>query len=49
MKEKKKYAAKAAKAVAELALRREANVTTCFALYQPKSPANLDRFKTKQR
>ncbi len=49
MKNTQKIAAKAAKAVAERALRREANATTCFALYQPKAPANLSRFKVRQK
>lgn len=45
---------KVSKAVAERAvkvlnasLRTEANSTTCFALYQPKAPESLSRFKRK--
>ena len=36
---------KLAKASAEIALKRDANNTTCLALYQPKVPANLKNFK----
>lgn len=45
----KKLAAKAAKAAAENALKRNANSTTCWAIYQPKVPAALDRFKTVRK
>ncbi len=33
------------KKVAEVALTRDANSTTCTAIYQPKVPAKLDNFK----
>lgn len=49
MKNIKMAAAKAAKAAAESALKRNANSTTCGALYQPKAPAGLNRFKNKQK
>ena len=45
----KKLAAKAAKSAAEKALKRNANSTTCWAIYQPKAPAALDRFKTVRK
>lgn len=45
MKNKKTLLAKVARNVAEKALSRDANQTTCFAIYQPKAPANLKRFK----
>jgi hypothetical protein len=41
----KNFAAKAAKAVALHALKRDANSTTCLAIYQPKAPVNLSLFK----
>lgn len=37
--------AKVAKKSAESALKRDANTTTCTAIYQPKAPAALSRFK----
>lgn len=37
--------AKLAKSVAEKALKRDANQTTCTFFYQPKAPKELDRFK----
>lgn len=37
--------AKLAKTTAENALKRDANSTTCTAVYQPKAPASLDKFK----
>lgn len=37
--------AKLAKSVAEKALKRDANQTTCSIFYQPKAPKELDRFK----
>ncbi len=45
MKETKKLIASLAKNAAEKALRADANKTTCFAIYQPKAPAGLERFK----
>lgn len=45
---------KISKAVAErvvkalnVSLRAEANSTTCLAIYQPKAPASLSKFKRK--
>lgn len=49
MKSTKEFATKMAKAAAESALKRNANSTTCGAFYQPKAPANLERFKNKQK
>lgn len=49
MKNSKTLAAKLAKAAAESALKRDANSTTCGAIYQPKVPASLSRFKSKQK
>lgn len=40
--------AKLAKSVAEKALKRDANQTTCSIFYQPKAPKELDRFKNKK-
>lgn len=45
MKTGKTMAAKLAKASAEKALRRDANRTTCTTFYQPKAPAELNRFR----
>lgn len=45
MKNGRMLAAKIAKTVAERALRRDANQTTCSIMYQPKVPAGLNRFK----
>ncbi len=41
----KKTTAKFVKIVAEKSLRRDANSTTCTAIYQPKVPASLSKFK----
>lgn len=41
----KNIVVKLAKNIAEKALKMDANSTTCVAIYQPKVPANLDRFK----
>ena len=48
MESKKKLIANVAKKVAENALRRDANRTTCLAFYQPKAPAELKRFKSSK-
>ena len=40
--------ANVAKKVAEKALRRDANRTTCLAFYQPKAPTELKRFKSSK-
>lgn len=45
MKKKMVLMAEFAKSVAELALKRDANSTTCGAIYQPKAPEKLKRFK----
>lgn len=45
MKNGKMMAAKIAKSVAEKALKRDANRTTCTIFYQPKMPAGLNQFK----
>lgn len=37
--------AKVAKKSAESALKRDANTTTCCAIYQPKAPTALNKFK----
>lgn len=49
MKKVKSFAVKAAKSAAESALKRDANNTTCAAIYQPKVPANLKYFKRIQK
>lgn len=49
MKKIKSFAVKAAKSAAESALKRDANNTTCAAIYQPKVPANLKYFKRAQK
>lgn len=45
MKNSKTLIAKIAKAAAEKALKADANQTTCSFFYQPKVPADLNRFK----
>lgn len=45
MKSGKIFLANLAKKAAEKELRRDANRTTCFFVYQPKVPAQLNRFK----
>lgn len=45
MAKNKKLFAKVAKNMAEKALTRDANSTTCAAIYQPKAPVGLERFK----
>ena len=42
---KKRLLAEVARKAAEKVLRRDANSTTCFRIYQPKAPAELERFK----
>ncbi len=41
----KELIAKLAKSMAEKALNRDANSTTCLAFYQPKTPVGLNQFK----
>lgn len=48
MKTKKMTLTKIAKTLAEKALRRDANSTTCVAFYQPKAPAKLKQFKSSK-
>ena len=45
MKNGKMMVAKIAKSVAEKALKRDANQTTCTIFFQPKMPAGLKQFK----
>ncbi|MDD5796498.1 MAG: cyclic lactone autoinducer peptide [Oscillospiraceae bacterium] len=45
MRDVKSIVANVAKTVAEKALTRDANSTTCIAIFQPKAPVGLDRFK----
>ena len=45
METKKNLIARVAKKVAENALRRDANSTTCVCIYQPKIPEKLKQFK----
>ncbi len=49
MLDSKKLVAKVAKSVAEKALRRDANSTTCVGVYQPKAPAKLEQFKKNSK
>ena len=41
----KKALLSASKSLATSSLKRNANSTTCTAVYQPKAPASLDKFK----
>lgn len=45
MKKLKSIVSKMAKNSANLTLRRDANTTTCTAVFQPKAPASLDKLK----
>ena len=45
MESKKRLLAEVARKAAEKVLRRDPNSTTCFGIYQPKAPAELERFK----
>lgn len=45
----KKATANFAKKIAEKALKRDANNTTCVGVYQPKVPAKLDSFKKNSK
>lgn len=45
MKNYKNIPAQVAKKLAMQAIMRDANSTTCFAIYQPKVPAKLKLFK----
>ena len=40
---------KTVKMTAEKALRHDANCTTTLYFFQPKAPANLDRFKKNKK
>lgn len=44
MKNTKNLVANLAKKTAEMSLKRDANSTTCGAVYQPKAPASLKKF-----
>ncbi len=44
MKKSSKIFAEIAKKSAESALKRDANTTTCCAIYQPKAPKSLKQF-----
>ncbi len=44
MKSQKKIFTKVMKTIAEKSLTRDANSTTCIAVYQPKAPASLKKF-----
>ena len=44
-----KLIAKIAKKSAELSLKRDANNTTCGAIYQPVAPKDLQRFKRQHK
>lgn len=44
MKSQKKIIANLIKTAAEKSLTRNANSTTCMAVYQPKAPASLRKF-----
>lgn len=48
MKTSKMMLTKVTKALAEKALRRDANSTTCVAFYQPKAPEKLKQFKNSK-
>lgn len=48
LKKKENLALMAAKTVASFALRRDANSTTCLAIYQPKVPTKLHLFKERK-
>lgn len=45
MKNFKSALTKMVRNTAEIVLKRDANSTTCAAVYQPKAPASLDKFK----
>lgn len=45
MKKIEKALLTASKRMAISSLKRDANSTTCCAVYQPKAPASLDKFK----
>lgn len=49
MNKAKTMVAKIAKVAAESSLKRDANRTTCGAIYQPKAPAGLARFKKGEK
>ncbi len=49
MKEMDRIIAQIARKVAENALKRDANQTTCNIVFQPKVPAGLNQFKKERR
>lgn len=49
MKTAKKTLSKIAKNIAEKALKRDANSTTCISFYQPKAPTALKKFQASKK
>lgn len=49
MKTTKKTLSKIAKTIAEKALKRDANSTTCISFYQPKAPSALKKFQAGKK
>lgn len=47
MKQAQKLILKIAENVAKRTLTHSANSTTCFTIYQPRPPKNLEQFKNK--
>ena len=45
----KMFLAKVARTVAENAMKRDANQTTCGIIFQPKAPTGLQRFKKEKK
>lgn len=45
----KAFIGKVAKSSAEHALRRDANSTTCIAVFQPKAPEKLKQYKSNSK
>ena len=48
MKNPQKIMSKLAEKAAERTLLHNANSTTCFTIYQPRTPNSLERFKSKK-
>lgn len=49
MRETKNVIIKVAKNMAEAAIRKDANRTTCVLIYQPNVPKELDRYKKSKK
>lgn len=49
MKNQKKFAKAIIENVVEKSLKRDANSTTCMAIYQPKAPAALKKFSKLEK